>query len=307
MRALKQRIDQWAIRAAAKSLPCPSPDPNQGEEARQLLADAGFLRPKEVCPSVKLGTSTVTTASDKNNLVHGRLDPAGADWKKRPSVLLVHGWNAELHYLHVLPFVARALRKRGMNGVLMELPCHMQRRPARGEPMRDFISDNIPQMLIAARQAIADMNAVLVWLKAQGSPMTALWGFSLGAWLAGLHLCLSGAQDAAVLTTPVISLERAVRELEFCHPIRAALAAAPMDINPLNLEASRPSISGDRILLVQGDYDRFVPSETYDQLMRAWNLRPCQRVLESHISILVSRSATRQSIDWLRRCLVEGR
>ena len=231
MRLLKQQIDRWAIRAAAKSLPRLAPRPDQAAEVTALLARPDLFQPPESTPAATLRPdglfefpSSVRTPFPRNNVVHGRIFPVARDWRSRPSVVMVHGWNAEVHYTAVLPKVARALNRRGLNGVSMELPYHLQRRPVQGEQISNFISEDIPRMLEATTQAVADLNGLIHWLKGQGSPAVASWGFSLGGWLAGLHLSASPAQDAAVLLTPVSNLERAVRQLEFCHPIRAALA-----------------------------------------------------------------------------------
>src|SRR5262249_18113798 len=142
----------------------------------------------------------------RNNFVHGRLFPTDSEWRKKPAVLLAHGWNSEMHYLSVLPSVAHRLNRRGLNALLMELPFHLQRRPGRDEAMTNFISENIPRMLEATAQAVADLNGTLHWLKNQGCPSTALWGFSLGGWLVGQHICASAAQDLAILATPVMDL-----------------------------------------------------------------------------------------------------
>ncbi len=307
MRWLKEKIDRWAIRAAANSLPKLPADPAHRTEVEAALARPELFVPPETTPRVQLNPdfsfqfpSSVKTPFPVNNTVHGRIFAAAGDWRAKPSVALVHGWNAEQHYLQILPRLAGSLVNAGMNGVLMELPYHLHRRPTRGEPITDFISEDIPRMLQATTQAVADMNALLRWLKSQGSPATALWGFSLGAWLAGLHLCTSTAQDAAVLVTPVSNLDQAVRNLEFCHPIRRALSVVPVDLQRLNLASQQPKISSGRILLVEGLYDQFVPGSGYPELAGAWHIENWLRVPQSHISILVSRSATRQCIAWLR-------
>jgi hypothetical protein len=97
----------------------------------------------------------------------------------------------------------------------------------------------------------------------------------------------------------VSNLERAVQELEFCHPIRAALQVAPIDLCALNLQARTPKIAGERILVVQARDDLFVPADTYRELATAWKLPSWAIVPQSHITILVSRKAMRQSIEWL--------
>jgi dienelactone hydrolase len=306
MRWLKQRIDRWAISAAAKALPRLPADPGQRREVDLALAREDLFTPPERIPEVRLASdfswqfaSSVKTPFPRNNTVHGKLFPARANWPERPSAVLVHGWNAELHYAKVLPRVGRALARAGINGVTIELPYHLNRRPPHGENITDFISENIPRMLEATTQAIGDLNAILLWLKSRGSPQAALWGFSLGGWLAGLHLCASTAQDAAILATPVSNLEQAVRELEFCHPIRSALAVAPVELRPLNLSSRRPKIAPERILLMEGRYDQFVPHSSYVELADAWGIEKWHIVSQSHLSILVSRAATWQCIEWL--------
>ena len=169
--------------------------------------------------------------------------------------------------------------------------------------MCDFICDNIPGMLHATRQALADIHSLLRWARAQGCPATGLWGFSLGAWLAGLHVCHAANQDAAILTTPVSNLERGIAELPFCFPIRAALGVAPVPLGRLNLQSLRPAIQPDRILVSQGLYDLFVPPETYSTLADAWNLSGWEAVAQSHISILASPRTMRGNVAWLKETL----
>lgn len=306
MRWLKEQIDRWAIRAAANSLPKVPADAAQRQEVEAALNRSDLFVPSEVVPRVQLNSdfsfqfaSSIETPYPGNNVVHGRFFPVPNGWRDKAGVVLIHGWNAEQHYLSVLPRVARSLCRAGFNALLVELPYHLHRRPGRGEQITNFISENIPRMLQATTQAVADLNGVLRWLKAEGSPATALWGFSLGAWLAGLHLCTSAAQDAAILLTPVSNLEKAIRDLEFCHPIRTALSVAPVDLRPLNLHAQQPKISANRILLVEARYDQFVSSKSYDELARAWQIRDWLRVPQSHISILISRSTTQRCIHWL--------
>jgi len=103
-----------------------------------------------------------------------------------------------------------------------------------------------------------------------------------------------------VLVTPVSNLEQAIRDLEFCHPIRTALSVAPADLHRLNLPSQQPKIPSNRILLVEARYDQFVPGQSYNALARAWHIEKWLQVPQAHISILVSRSTTRQCIDWLR-------
>src|SRR5687768_4018455 len=198
LKGLKQWIDRGAINVAAKSLAPGCPDETRVLRAREMLADPKLLRPIEETAQLMRGekgafqfASTVTSGAGRNDTVHGKLFLAGENWAAKPLAILVHGWNAELHYLYVLPFVARGLNRRGLNAALIELPFHLHRRPLDRNGMRDFISDDLPGMLMATRQAISDIHALGRWAKAQGCPSVGVWGFSLGAWLTGLYICQS--------------------------------------------------------------------------------------------------------------------
>ena len=310
LKRFKQFIDQSAINVAAKSLPPGKPDPEKVSVAREILGQSDFLRPPEqtalltrAAEDVFQFPSHISTGLPRNDIVQGKLFLAGESWANRPFVILVHGWNAELHYLHVLPFVARALNRRGLNAALIELPLHLHRRPLAGNFMRDFISDDLPGMLLVTRQAIADLHAFGKWTQAQGCPSFAVWGFSLGAWLAGLYICQSDLPTAAVLTTPISDLAGAVRDLSFCHPIRSSLNGTPIDLTPLNLTHHRPRIAPEAIQVMQSSYDLFAPPESYVHLAEAWRLNGWEKEPQGHVSILTSRKAMTNSIRWLEQRL----
>jgi pimeloyl-ACP methyl ester carboxylesterase len=286
--------------------------PNAGKvaAARELLSQADLFQPVGATAALKRdrdGTfqfeSAFRSGIDKNDVVHGRIFLRGEDWATRPLVILVHGWNAELHYLYILPFIARALNRRGLNAALIELPFHLHRRPSPGAAMRDFISDDLPGMINATRQAISDIDSLGRWAKSQGCPKVAVWGFSLGAWLAGLYVCHSALPSGAVLTTPISNLSLAVRELEFCHPIRACLNGAELDLTRLNLTRHCPLISPEAIQVIQSDYDLFAPANEYEALARAWVLSGWEKEPQGHISVLTSRKAMKRSIEWLAQKL----
>ena len=307
LQSLKQKLDRWAINCAANAL---SPGQHNAErltEAAQLLSSSQLLDVPDVTAHLIHSEnntyhfqSSLPLGLPRNDQVHGKFFRAGTDWKTKPLVILVHGWNAELHYTYVLPRLARALNRRGINAVLMELPLHLQRRPPRSAPCaHDFISDDLVIMLRATQQALADFHALARWARAQGCPNVAIWGFSLAAWLAGLYICASDLVSHAILTTPVIDLARAVRELPFCHPVRAALAEENLNLAKLNLTAHKPGISPNRIHICQSAYDLFVPPETLNQLTSAWHIPRVHTCLQSHLSVLISPRSMRVSLDWL--------
>jgi len=310
--ALFKSLDRIAILLATNGLPRCDPDANQRFQAAMLLADPNLFLPPDVTPDLRflrgnhfVFPSTAPAGLVKNDAVHGRFFPCGDDWRRHATVILLHGWKADFHYLFVGPRLARSLNRRGLNAILFELPHHMRRREKRkpGAAQTGFICGHIPSMLHATRQAIADLHALLLWARGQGCPAVAVWGFSLGAWLAGLYLCSTPGPAAALLTTPIPDLERAVAELPFCAPIRAALAVSPVSLAPLNLASLQPRIPPGRILLTEGGHDLFAPAGACRSLAAAWGLPAWDTFPHSHISLLFSKAAMERSMDWLAQTL----
>jgi predicted alpha/beta-fold hydrolase len=187
----KQKLDLWAINASYSTLAPPQPDPTQINELHTILKSPDFFQPPDSAAKLHFFNkwqfafdSSVSLCCPENNRVNGWFIPCGKDWRSRPLVLLLHGWNAEMHYEFILPRLGKRLRKRGMNTIAFELPLHSQRRPSASYRIRNFISDHLPTMLQATRQSLADIHSILLWAKKEGCPGVAVWGFSLGAWLA---------------------------------------------------------------------------------------------------------------------------
>jgi pimeloyl-ACP methyl ester carboxylesterase len=242
--------------------------------------------------------SPIQTAAPLNNTVHGRFYPAAEKWTKHPTVILLHGWDAEICYQKLFPRLARRLKRLGLNTALLELPYHMQRRPRTG-PVTDFISPDLARMLEASRQALADTQTLGFWLRSQGSPAVGVWGFSLGAWLSGLLASIESDLSFAVLATPIARLDRVIAELPFCEPVRQSLQRQPVDLGFLNLAGHPPLIEPRRILLVESRYDLFAPAETVEELWRAWNGPEIWRLSHGHISVLFSMPVMDRIGRWI--------
>lgn len=304
-RCLAQPLDRLAIRSACGSV-LPSPDGHShAAEAVALLQRPDFLCPSTSVAALEFtGTttfqfpSTVCTGSVANDLVRGHCVLAGADWRKRPSVILLHGWNAELQYEWLLPRWSRVLARAGISAFRFELPYHAARRPGAGGGISNFLSGHLLHFAQATHQALADTRALALWLRAQGSPTVGLWGVSLGGWLAGLAVAHQPEINTAVLLTPVVRMERALQELAFFDPIRASLAGLETEFRSLNLVAHPAPTPGKHTLVVASQFDLFAPMETIDELERAW--RPeVWRVPHSHISVLLSGAVTQRIVPWL--------
>jgi pimeloyl-ACP methyl ester carboxylesterase len=305
---LTRPLDRLAIRGATASVKVVD-ECGDVDAARELLLQPGLFETPAL-PARDLTfqsahtfqfTSPRTAVWPENQVVHGKLYRAGKNWRHRPSVIMLHGWNGELGYWWQFPYLAWRLNRHGINAVMFELPYHAQRKPRSPEAITNFISHDLISMIEATRQAMADARALLGWLAEQGSPAIGFWGVSLGAWLAGLLACHEPRAGFAVLLTPVNRMDRAIRELAFCEAIRRSLGNNVLPMDSLNLRSYRPLLDPEDILLVQSRYDLFAPSETVEELWQAWNHPPLWRFRHGHISILMSLPVMERTVRWIAR------
>jgi hypothetical protein len=304
---LKKRVDLLAITGACKLSQSGVAQPKQIDTARRLLEDASFFSLEEspvLEPAFRTAIhftfkSPEVSPWPENNIGYGQFHRCGNGWRTCPTIILLHGWNAELCYRYLFPHIAKKALRRGFNALFFELPLHSQRRPRGDGAVKDWISDNLLAMLGATRQALREIEGLTQWLKSQGSPAVNTWGLSLGAWLAGLHLCHSVSGNGAVLATPVARMDLVVNTLSFCAPVRSALNNQEFDFSKLNLGMHRPRIVPQNILLVESIYDQFAPPDTIEDLHRAWPESELWRVPHGHISLIFSLPTIEKTLRWL--------
>jgi dienelactone hydrolase len=246
-------------------------------------------------------TSPVPSPWKRNNTVHGRLYTVKNSWQDKPTVVLLHGWNAQTAYRTLFPHLARRLTKRDVNVAMFELPYHSQRKPRGKGAIKNFLSGDLVHVAQSTHQAMADARALIAWLKAQGCPRIGLWGISLGAWLSGMLVCTDSRVDFAVLMTPVARMDRLIAEIDFCAPIRRSLGGAKVRLDFLNLATHRLKVTPDNILLVASEHDLFAPIATIEELCEAWGGPELWRPRHGHISVLMSRSVMERTIGWVTR------
>jgi len=298
-------IDRLVMRAAASRMPRPTGADPHSDEARRLLESPDFFGETTPLPEVSFTggknfqfPSPVSTECHENNLVRGRMSRCGKHWRKRPAVVLLHGWNDRWGYRYRFPNLARHFVRRGINSVMFELPYHYQRRSSEGEG-RNFISEDIGRTMEAAHQALAETNSMVNWLLAQGCPRVSLMGFSLGAWLGGLAACYNPRIFCAVLVTPVSRMDRMIDDAPFCEPLRQALKKQPMDLNRLNLVSHKPKLTRGNLLLVIAEHDMFVPAKTSEELWDAWGNPELWSLPQGHITMLGSSAMMRRAGKWI--------
>ena len=99
--------------------------------------------------------------------------------------------------------IARRCNRAGFNAATLVSPYYYQRRPRQRGALRN------PDCLLLAEataQAIAEIRALTGWLLGEGCPAVALWGFSMGAWHAGMAVCRDARLASVVLASPAVRM-----------------------------------------------------------------------------------------------------
>ena len=243
----------------------------------------------------------------ENNVVHGRLYRRAKDWQKFPTLILLHGGGDFLNHRYRFPLKVPAIFRAGFNAATLVAPYHFQRRVRRIEAF-----DHL-RVAEAFGQGVAEIRALTGWLLDQGCPSVALFGISLGGWLAGLAATRDSRLKAVVLAVPGVRRNyRATRgEGVLWTPMRKALekqkaSREALDKTPMNLTLSQPVIPKENILLIQGRYDLLVEAEQTEELWQNWKQPEIWRLPHGHVSWMFTPDINSRVLDWLAPRLEAG-
>jgi dienelactone hydrolase len=251
----------------------------------------------------------------ENNTVYGRLYRCEERWQGRPAIILLHGGNLmwgrrnSLSYRFGYPRMARRCNRAGFNAVTLELPCNFQRHPRQPGAVNNW---DYMRMAGAVAQAIAEIRALTGWLLQEGSPAVALWGVSMGGWLAGLTVCRDARLSAVVMTVPTVRSNPSTTELIIRRQVREAwralhVAGRKLDATPFNLTSAQPTIPKENILLIGGIHDLVCPMKPIEELWQLWGQPDIWRLSHGHISFMGQLGLTSRVLRWLEPRLQAGR
>ena len=303
---INKALDRLVINLAAGRLPGEPRFEAHGREAEALLARSDFFdwdgaNVPELTfePDGEFEFRSVFASPwESNNTVRGEVFRTAGGWLAKPSVILVHGYNSDPAYRSVMRKWSRRLTWRGLNGILMELPFHLRRRPKSRGGVRDFLSSDLLAVTQATKQSLLDLRSLVAWLKSHGAPQVGLWGNSLGGWLEGLLVSHSEAVDCAAFLTPVSRMDRALVEIDFAALVRRSVEETGFEVGRFNLENHRPRLDAKRLFFVAGRDDQFVPLETLNHLAELWGGVETHVLPHGHISILMSEDAADLIANW---------
>jgi pimeloyl-ACP methyl ester carboxylesterase len=243
----------------------------------------------------------------ENNIVYGRLYRCAGRWQERPAIILLHGSGGFPDYHFRFPLMARRFNRAGFNVATLVAPNNLQRRPRQ---LKALNSVDCLQLAEGAAQAIAEIRALTGWLLGQGCPAVTLWGFSMGAWYAGMAVCRDARLASVVLAMPAVRMnpwmeQRAIRPRIRRNLPRAREVCEMLNLTALSLTVTRPAIPKGNILLVEGIHDLFVPKEDVEDLWKAWGQPDIWRLPHGHFSLMFVPGLTGRVLRWLAPRLEE--
>jgi len=214
---------------------------------------------------------------------------------RAPVVLVSHGWAHKtirmIEHLYVRPFL-----RAGFSVLIVAHPLHFERTPPGAYSGELVVSADLVLTVESFRQGVIDMLGAAAWLRSLGHDRIGLFGYSLGAYLAGImtavrddwsFVVLGGAGDSPVSPILDTPLGRNIREdLRACGMLdRAIVSRAWRVISPA---AFRPRVPKDRILLIAGRYDRIMLPTSVRRLRRAWGGPRLEWLDRGHYALLAT-------------------
>lgn len=292
---LAKFLDWSAIQAVTLMMPADEANLRL-EEALQFLKGPDFIPADSQPAQVEFNgprnfhfSTPRPGAFAENNVVHGQFYRCGERWQERPTVILLHGSGDFLNYKLLFPSIARRCHQAGFNATSLVAPYHFQRRPRQLGGSLGY-SDCF-QLAQATAQAIAEIRALTGWLLKQGCPAVALWGYSMGAWYAGMTACRDTRLAAVVLGAPCVRMSPWVEQGAIRPRIRRRLPAArkwceALNLTPLNLLTTQPVIPGKNLLLLEAFHDSVIcPKEDTENLWRAWGQPDIWHLPHGHVGV----------------------
>jgi len=268
-----------------------------GVRYRRLLFPSGF-RPRDAEP----GHDRWAGYEANRTAVATVLEHPGPP---RPWVIAIHGLAMGYPSADFVGLDAMRLHTElGLNVVMPVLPLHGPRRITRisGEAMLSF---DLVDTLHALTQGVWDVRRILGWVRSRGAPSVALYGVSLGAYLAALLVGLEEV-DAVVVGVPVIDFPalfahhapHTIRLRGMEHEILGETADAVFRVvSPLSF---RPQTPKEARAIFAGVGDRMTTPAQARQLWAHWDEPSIHWYAGNHVGYLWAGAARRFAVDHLR-------
>jgi pimeloyl-ACP methyl ester carboxylesterase len=225
-------------------------------------------------------------AAIENHTAHARWWTSGDG---RPTIVLLHGWGGGSHWVTARAFAVPYWLRHGFDVAAFVLPFHGARAPAVRQLGRSgalFPSPNPLRTNEGFGQAIHDLRALAMWLRAHGASAVGAMGMSLGGYTTSLWASVAGPDDAggldfAVAMIPAVSMARLFWRHGEHNATRRKAADAGItedllaDAFAVHAPTTRPvRLPAARLAVIAGRGDRITPPEQAETLAQHWGVAP---------------------------------
>lgn len=225
----------------------------------------------------------------ENHTAHARWwTTASATHSGRPTIVLLHGWGGGNHWVTARTFLVPYWLRHGYDVAAFVLPFHGDRAPAVSQlgPRSGalFPSPNPMRTNEGFGQAIHDLRALSLWLRARGATAVGALGMSLGGYTTSLWASIAGPDDAggldfAVAMIPAVSMAKLFWSHGETSPVRRRATNAGItedllaDAFAVHAPLTRPvRLASSRLAVIAGKGDRITPPDQAEALAAHWRV-----------------------------------
>lgn len=231
-------------------------------------------------------------AAIENQTVHARwwTSPSGrsgaatgsTSGRGRPTIVLLHGWGGGHHWMTARAFMVPYWLRHGFDVAAFVLPYHGPRALSAGAFA--WPSPNPLRTNEGFGQAIHDLRALALFLRARGSSAVGAMGMSLGGYTTALWASVAGPDepgglDFAVALIPAVSMAHLMwRHGEQSAMRKKAISAGItedllVDAFAVHTPTTRPvRLAPERLAIVAGHGDRITPPDQAEALAAHWGV-----------------------------------
>ncbi len=213
-------------------------------------------------------------AAPENHTAYARLWTSGSG---RPVIVLLHGWGGGNPRVTSVTFGAQYWMRHGFDVCAFTLPYHGARAPGPSGAL--FPGGNPLRTNEAFGQAIFDLRALAIALRARGASAIGVFGMSLGGYTTALWASVDPTLDFAVAMIPAVSFAKLMWQHGDKHPARQRAASAGItedllaDAFAVHAPTTRPPcLPPARLAVIAGRGDRITPPEHAEQLAAHWDV-----------------------------------
>lgn len=280
-------------------------------EIAKLIGDYQKFYFKPDLPKIKFENNRIIFKSQVHNEECNRdaifyTDLYSNETKENVSIIMIHGWRSEkLNRLE--PVFLDEFKKKQYNTYRYILPYHMDRCDKLNYSGEYFYSANINRTLKSIKQSVNDIRALITYLKENNNKVVII-GLSLGGLVANLIAGCEKNIDLLISIFPANSLAFTSFKSEVGKYVKRDFLEKSFEFNKLseiwtiiNPSLNKPIIDLNKILLIQGDYDKYVLYEDTRKISENWGIK--NELLKcGHSGIVINKKEIRNKvIDFINK------